>query len=489
MSSIYQPEIDAPKANSIRSGTFDRMFNLPPQGQGIDDATITGWLTSLGSILIDNQSSAGNHPDLPAAYTYLGQFIDHDITFDPTRLPQKQIDISTLNNFRSPALDLDNLLGWGPTVSPLLYEGRAAGPNAGKLKTAAGLAGNPGGVSNDLPRLQDGTPLIGDPRNDENLLVGQFHTAFINFYNKVFEDLTSGNLPDPGPPGSSIVEKASKVVRWHYQWIILKDYLPRIIDQAILSNTILYGPKYYRPANNTTTYMPVEFAGAAFRFGHSLVRERYHVNAIFPNASLSDIFSFSSSGGGIPVPNVWFINWNRFVEIDPATPAQHSRKLDPYAAPTLQTLPGVPAPSSLIVRNLIRGWSWGLPSGQSVATAIGVPTLTSQQILFDPAGQPFPEASIVQGFGLDVDSPLWYYIMKEAEVLHAGESLGPVGSTILAEVFVGLLRADASSFLSEEPTWNPTLPSTTPGQFTLSDLFRYLPPQAINPNGGDTGPL
>jgi hypothetical protein len=495
MSARFTSETATIQSQASGTGRFDRLFpTLPPQGQGIDPGTIVGWLTSLGSALVDDVDGngvpfpAGDHPTLPAGYTYLGQFIDHDLTLDPTTLPTAPIDISTLNNFRSPALDLDSLLGFGPGVDPVLYEPHSAGPRAGRLRTAESLSGNPDATAHDLPRLGDGTPLIGDPRNDENLLVGQLHTAFITFFNKVFTDLAAGTIGDLGPAGGTVSERAARIVRWHYQWIVLRDFLPRIIDESILAYVLANGPQHYQPQAGNP-YMPVEFAGAAYRLGHSMVRERYHVNRNFPTATLVDIFTFSSSGGSVPVPANWFINWNRLFEIDANTAVNHARRLDPYAAQTLHNLPGVPPPRDLAVRNLLRGWSWGLPSGQAVANLLGVAALTPAQILADAGGQLSKESGVVEPFGFHTDTPLWYYVLKESELLHAGERLGPVGSTILAEVFVGLLRADPDSFLSVNAGWVPTLPATNGGSFTMADLFRYLPTDALNPNGGDVGPV
>lgn len=494
MSARYVTETATLRTRTAGANRFGRLFpGLPPQAQGVDPGTITGWLTSLGNALLDDIDGtgapfpAGDHPALPAGYTYLGQFIDHDLTLDPTVLPTTQINVDALNNFRSPALDLDCLLGFGPSVHPHLYE-PATSPRAGRLRTAASLAGDPDAVAHDLPRFGDGAPIIGDPRNDENLFIGQLHTALITFYNKVFVDLAAGAITDLGPTGATLSEKAARIARWHFQWIIFKDFLPRLVDNGILNNVLATGPQHYHP-DPSSPYMPVEFAGAAYRLGHSMVRERYHVNGVFTNQPLSDIFTFSSSGGGVPVPSSWFVNWNRLFEIDPGTAVNQARRLDPYVAPTLHNLPGVPAPASLTVRNLLRGWSWGLPSGQSVAGYLGLPALAPAQILADAGGQLFKEAGVVQPFNFHVDTPLWYYILKEAEVVHQGEFLGPVGSTVLAEVFVGLLNADAESFINVNPGWTPTLPGSVPGQFSMVDLFRYLPGDAVNPNGGDAGPL
>ena len=476
-------------------GRFGRMFELPPQGEEIDDATLQGWLTSLGEALVDQEDGSGlplpsgDHPTITAGYTYLGQFIDHDLTLEPTRLPSTEIDISTLSNFRSPALDLDCLLGFGPSVTPHLYEARTAGARAGMLRTANSDTGTPEAVANDLPRLGNGVPLIGDPRNDENLAVGQFHTAMITFYNKIFVDLAAGMISDVGPAGAGTAEKAARLARWHYQWIVLHDFVARLVDPAVLQKVLAYGPQHYRPTLGNA-YMPVEFAGAAYRLGHTMVRQRYHVNGFFQNASLSDLFKFSSSGGSVlPVPSNWFVNWNRFFSIDAATTAQPARRLDPYSASGLQNLPGVPPPASLPARNLVRGWTWGLPSGQDIAAHLGVNPLTAQEILDDPNGNPWPERGVVEPFNFHNDSPLWYYILKEAQVRQQGDRLGEVGSVIVAEVFVGLLQADPESFLNVEPNWKPTLPTASAGSFSMPDLFRYLPAGAINPVGGDTSIL
>lgn len=490
----FKMESAVPRLTNAGTGLFNKMFpELDPQGKDIDAGTIQGWLTSLGQALVDDSDAsglpfpAGDHPNLPAGYTYFGQFIDHDITLDPTKLPTTVIDISTLRNFRSAALDLDSLLGFGPGVDPILYQPRSAGNFAGQLRTANSQAGNPGTPANDLPRFSDGTPIIGDLRNDENLAVAQLHTAFITFYNTVFQQLSTNAIQDIGPSDGSLSEKAARIVRWHYQWMVLKDFLPRIIESNILDYTLAYGPKYYNP-DPASPYVPTEFAGAAYRLGHTMVRETYHFNQNFKQASLRDLFNFTSAQGGVPVPSSWFINWNRFFEIDPNTEVNHARRLDPYLTPTLGALPNVPTPNSLAVRNLLRGWSWGLPSGQSIANRIGVRVLSEDQILADSGGQSCKERSVVEPFNFHKDTPLWYYILKEAEAFHQGELLGPVGSTLLAEVFVGLMRCDAESFLNVQPGWTPTLPGATPGHFTMADMFRFLPPEAINPNGGDTGP-
>jgi hypothetical protein len=90
---------------------------------------------------------------------------------------------------------------------------------------------------------------------------------------------------------------------------------------------------------------------------------------------------------------------------------------------------------------------------------MGVSALTAEQL------------SELAPFNMDRSTPLWYYILKEAEVLENGLRLGPVGSRIVGEVFIGLLQADTGSFLVVDRNFQPTLPSATPGKFEITDLL------------------
>jgi hypothetical protein len=273
--------------------------------------------------------------------------------------------------------------------------------------------------------------------------------------------------------------------------MVLHDFVERLTEPGIVAKLLTEGRKFYR--FKTVPFMPVEFAGAAFRLGHSMVREVYSHNRVFrpvpPNlapATLSLLFSFSGlSGdikgelGGIPaLPSNWVIDWRRFYNFNtpPATPSfefNHSRKLDPLLTPALHQLPGFPAgrEGNLAFRNLKRGVSLGLPSGQDIATfmatKIPLTPLTPAEIATGPDG------AVAAQKGFDTATPLWYYILKEAQVRQNGERLGPVGGRIVAEVFVGLAAGDKDSFLSQ-PGWTPTLPAKTPGTFFMTDLLQFV---------------
>ena len=433
---------------------------------------------------------AGNNTRIPAGFTYLGQFVDHDITLDLTALSDKEKDPLGIENFRTPALDLDSIYGLGPDGSPHLYArnpvaGRKHGP---KFLIGKNFNSGEGEFRNDLPRSPEGFALIGDHRNDENLLVAQTHLAILKFHNKVCDTLAAAPAPPP-----DIFAEARRLVTWHYQWMVLHDWVERLTEPGIVKKILHDGRKFYR--FRRVPFMPVEFSAAAYRLGHSMVRQRYSQNRLNTGADFADFFAFTGLSGGIVgdlaptppteppntafprLPSKWIIDWRRFHELGAmggaAVNLTPSRKLDPFLVAALHDLPG--GGGNLAFRNLKRGVNLGLPSGQAVATKMRIKNpLTPDEIASGPDGQ------VARAKGLHTATPLWYYILKEAEVRGGGERLGPVGATIVAEVFVGLVHGDQTSFLWRVKNWKPTLPSATPNTFTMADLLRFV---------GDVNPL
>lgn len=467
------------------AGFFDKMFPGLPPLSAPDDA-----LFALADTMLDSAPNdpIGDNPNIPGGFTYLGQFVDHDITLDLTSLSGQISDPTMLQNFRTPGLDLDCLYGAGPGPHRFLFEkngpkfliGRTdASPDAANVTIPA--------LPNDLERSRQGVALIGDHRNDENLLVAQTHLAFLKFHNKVVDRLKTQGTPD-----DQLFGEASKTVRWHYQWMVLHDFVERLTETGIVAKLLHEGRKFYR--FQTVPFMPIEFAGAAYRLGHTMVRDEYSHNRVFRPApprlapgNLPLLFQFSGLSGGIggelgPIPRLpsnWIIDWRRFYGFN--TPANTpnfefnpSRTLDPFIAPTLHSLPGFPPgrEANLAFRNLRRGVKLGLPSGQAVAAAMaakvpGITALTPAEIATGPDG------AVAAARGFDTNTPLWYYILKEAQLRGGGQRLGPVGARIVAEVFVGLVQGDKDSFLSQ-PGWTPTLPAKTPGTFLMTDLLQFV---------------
>ncbi|MEZ4306717.1 MAG: heme peroxidase family protein [Polyangiaceae bacterium] len=394
-------------------------------------------LTALGTTMVA-PTQAQPESNIPAVFTYFGQFVDHDITLDTTPLPDVERDPLGLTNFRTPALDLDSVFGGGPKLSPHLYESDHVTLKVGTTEPARGP--NTG----DLPRDGAGKALLGDGRNDENLIVAQLHLSFLRFYNRIVQ-----RFKDAGTPPLALFQTARRAAVWHYQWVVVHDFLPRIVGPEVITDILDHGRRFYSPTG-PKPFMPVEFSVAAYRYGHSMVRQSYKfqvdTDATFPTASIAQFFTFTELfAAGSPSHTIAGTNWpmrpkdwRSFAELSPTAPPQGAAPIDPILALSLGNLPhgDLSSQPNLAVRNLQRGRFYGLPSGQAVATRMGVVPLTPTQVA---GGRAIPKS--VANL-----TPLWYYVLREAELVGGGNRLGPVGGRIVAEVLLGLLDADPTSY-------------------------------------------
>jgi hypothetical protein len=435
--------------SSLHEGRFGRLFRQMRPALELSDKQLKDLAEQMreggGGAKLDN-------PKIPAAYTYFGQFVDHDITFDPVSSLQRQNDPDALTDFRSPRFDLDSVYGSGPADEPFLYHQ----PERLKLVIdKQNVKGEP-----DLQRNAEGVALIGDPRNDENIIVGQLQLAFLRFHNKVAEQVAK----DKSVPDERKFEKAQRLVRWHYQWVILEDFLPRIAGRGPVEDRVerrggevKIHPRWFNPKNSP--FMPVEFSVAAYRYGHSQVRPTYDLNQVVTNRPIfipgEKVGELEDLRGFRPLPGAWTIDWSFFLDVPGAAKKpQLTRKIDAKLAAGLFDLPGLPqAESSLAFRNLKRGQALGLPSGQAVAKRMGLKPLSGKKL-----GAPEP-------------TPLWFYILKESGI-GGGQHLGPVGGQIVADVLLGLLKEDSHSFVNARPGWKPTL-GPKAGKFSLADLVKF----------------
>jgi hypothetical protein len=435
--------------SSLNEGRFGRLFRQMRPAPELSDKKLKDLAEQMregkGGSKLDN-------PKIPSAYTYFGQFVDHDITFDPVSSLQRQNDPDALTDFRSPRFDLDSVYGSGPADEPFLYHQ----PQRLKLVIdQQNVKGEP-----DLQRNAEGVALIGDPRNDENIIVSQLQLAFLRFHNKVAEQVAK----DKSVPDERKFEEAQKLVRWHYQWVILEDFLPRVAGRAPVAERVerkggevRIHPRWFHPKNSP--FMPVEFSVAAYRYGHSQVRPTYDLNQIVTNRPIfipgENVGELDDLRGFRPLPGAWTVDWSFFLDVPGASnKPQLSRKIDAKLSGGLFDLPGFPqAESSLAFRNLKRGQALGLPSGQAVAERMGLKPLSGKKL-----GAPEP-------------TPLWFYILKESG-LGGGQHLGPVGGGIVADVLLGLLKGDSHSFVNARPGWKPTL-GPKAGKFSLADLIKF----------------
>jgi hypothetical protein len=520
--------------SSLFEGRFGRMFRSLPAAEWTKEALARlgarmtsdpelSDVTKLPAAALetadriqDDEENAG----ISAGYTYLGQFIDHDITFDPASSLQQLNDPDALVDYRTPKLDLDSLYGRGPDDQPYMYDGKKF--RLGRPLTENGI----GTHVRDLPRYSDVNDLnaakralIGDKRNDENVIVSQLHAAMLQFHNKLVDE-------DPAASFRDIQQQ----VRWHYQWIVVNDFLMRICGKKVVHEILPHlerqRPIWENPPRlafykyRHDAFMPIEFSVAAYRFGHSMVRPIYRLNTHLsggadPQQATQEEIDRGIAGrffifagvqkrglnGFDEFPEQWAIDWSLFFDINGSGQRGGKERVQPaykidtslvnplgflpeFSKPpqqaagdlTLEALQSIPLdpimdPANLAQRNLLRGMAMGLPSGQAVARAMGLEPIAEENLrvgkaVLDDWDTNPTLLSIDPSF--EDKAPLWYYVLAETQyqwVLRAkaegGEGnqeplrLGTVGARIVAETLIGMLWADGQSYLCQAPNWQP----------------------------------
>ena len=547
---------DVRRQSSLFEGRFGRMFRELPAAIHPKPA-----LLKLGEAMTAKAEGADDTPPKPkaalettahiqddeensgidAGYTYLGQFIDHDITFDPASSLMQQNDPESLVDFRTPRLDLDSLYGRGPADQPYLYLGDKF--RLGKPLTALSKPT----PSCDLPRYHEPseqpypnnqTParaLIGDKRNDENVIISQLHGTFLQLHNRFVDDLK---------PKGATFDDVQRMVRWHYQYIVLNDFLPRICGKKLIDEIL---PQRLQSASaadkkprlhyfhwRNTPFMPLEFSVAAYRFGHSMVRPIYRLNTELkggddPNTATPEektrglegrFFIFAgvaqrALNGFGEFPSQWAIDWSLFFDIDGSgrkggkERAQPAYKIDtslvnplgflpefskvvplvpPLSIAQMQTgaLDAMNDPANLAARNLLRGLSLQMPSGQAVARAMGLEVVADKDLKVGKAivaeWENAKSITTIDDSFAD-NAPLWYYVLAEAQHYwfkraskpgSKGDeepvTLGPVGGRIVAETLIGLVYGDGHSYLQQDPNWEPLIGGRN---VTMGQLIKY----------------
>ncbi len=384
-----------------------------------------------------------------AGMTFLGQFIDHDITLDATSALGTRIVPSTIPNVRTPTLDLDCVYGAGPEATPFLY---GSGDAEGML--VFGTAEN----AFDLARTSNGTALIGDPRNDENLLVSQIQGAFIALHNILMtmfanESDAQSDIHDCARMGTAhddwaqhvhptqlSFEEVRRFVRMHYQWVVWNEFLPAFVDQSCLDEARindLFG--------HDAAVMPVEFTGAAYRFGHATTQPGYRLHAGADPTSMTTLLGF---GRRDTASNIEFA---QFFDID-GVGAPKARPVGTSIGAPLLSLPfihdemelhdvGVTLPLSqtqnLPLRNILRDrYTYQLMHGQKIAHDLNHRLGADIPILDVP--------DVLAHHGIQ-KTPLWFYCLQEGKEF-GHDKLAGVGGSIVSSVFARLLRLDPTTY-------------------------------------------
>ena len=386
-------------------------------------------------------------------------------------------------DFRTPRFDLDNLYGRGPDDQPYMYDDDRV-----HLLPGAPIPGNafdPGAVH--LPRGPNGRALIGDPRNDENRIVAQLHAVFLRFHNRVVDHL--------GGKKQVSFPEAREQVRWHYQWMLVHDFLPAILDEetTIASSliTVTLSTKIPRLRENDLELMPVEFSVAAYRFGHSMIRPGYRLNPVIENRP--DLLS--------DYPDDFRADLGDSALFRPSGPSTGSSSSSSATMPStgrsclIRSIPlwctrSANCPNGL--PRILRAWrcatfsaaTFQLPSGQDVARALGMRPLDDEKLMIGMATAEGPQKPITEvGKSFVGNAPLWVYVLSEAQAAswkkpHPGLALdkvpiklGPVDGRLVAEVFASLLRGDPTSYVNAEHEFQP-FPEFSRGRtFGLAELI------------------
>ena len=475
----------APQTDEVR----EQAKKLGAKGGLIDAAdNLTDPIQSITNPTVFSPKNPDN-PNMTAGVTFFGQFLDHDLTLALKAPLLEKTEPKQTTNFRTAAFDLDSVYGNSPEGSPELYDTSSENIKF-RVETIPGSeqVSRKGVIRSDLPRDEKNNAIIPDSRNDENLIISQFHLAMLKFHNAVVDRLRSDQA-QAARPAKEIFKEAQRLVQWHYQWIILHEFLPLTIGQERVDEILKNDPRFYRVLDRTQDsvfrsprgepLVPVEFAVAAYRFGHSQIRPSYRLN--FGPAPGKEFFALifdDSADPNAPDPNDMrgakraprrFVDWQTFFKFDNDN-FRPNKRIDGKLSSTVFLLPGSrkPAPGlpedgvqSLPSRNLMRHVNFGIPSGQAIARVMGAQVLTQAQL------------ADLAPIGMDQNTPLWFYVIKEAEVIENGLRLGPVGSRIVGEVFIGLLKADKDSYLVVDKNWKPTLPSAKPGDFQITDLLTF----------------
>ncbi len=420
-------------------GRYGRMF--PGLAPLVIDEGLLLALGRVGGACDGSACSRGESRSVAAGWPVFGQYLAHDITADRSPVTHHD-DEEMLRNVRSARLDLECLYGEGPAACPYLF----SRSDPAKLLEGA----------DDLPRNHEGVALCADARQDVHVLISQMHLGMIRAHNRVVDRLRADGVPEV-----ELYEAARQSLTWHYQWVVVHDFLPVTIGVGRTNRLLTTGSRVTWAADGTEPVcVPLEFADAAYRYGHSQIREHYQVRVGGPQLLLfPDLLGFR------PVPSDRMVDWRLLLPCGDELLVQRSSRIDGTLPASLIRLPTAltgnlveSGHASLASRDLLRGTATALPSGEAVARELDESPLGRDEL-----------GLIAQGW--TGETPLWFYVLKEAEVREDGERLGPVGAFIVGETLIHIIDADPRSYRTVDPSWKPTLPGRISDRFTLADLL------------------
>lgn len=453
--------VESPSIQALETSHYTRWFpRAVVQPIGRVESTVSELMSGAG------QGSGGA---IPAAYTYFGQLLSHDLSFFSG-------EPSALRNLRSPMLDLDNVYGDDSRTNAYLF-----GPN-GEFRVDRTGSGDA-----DLPRMQGGEAVIPDFRDDVTIMLSQMHLAWMRFHNGLLR-ARQGNFV-PCTPGTTAFDELRTAVLSVYQWIVVHDYLRRMIDPTVwsavelaLTDLSCWAASPLRLSRIGDSRIPVELVFGVLRFGHAMVRDSYRLNGTLPEISLfpaygdepADLGTRSDLFGFRKIPDGWEVDWSLF---DGSTQGQFAQRARPIGLSIVASLGRVPEHLAPDLRD-------PSPDAKRGRLRLAFATLTRSLQLGLPAARTVIQALSDRGHSVNQpakevgDMPLWVFVLHEAQQA-GGDHLGPVGSILLAEGILGVLANDSRSFFIGDPQWTPAKVGM-PANATLGDVLRLssspLPP-------------
>ena len=460
-------------------------------------------LTDLGRTMLTTPADEMSDSNIPAAYTYFGQFVAHDISFFDVKGRNHQqhpscdfahgvnpkqfakLDSTTANN-RGSQIQLDSIYNNAPLEDDEVHLKLGA-----VTKRDSALTIEMTDPFQDVLRDPiNQSPVSGDPRNDNNVIVSQLHVAFVRAHNALVDLLLVNGIDR-----SIVFQEARKLLRQHYHHVLIADFLGRVSDKETLEEVRAQKQHLYNPETNNQK-LPLEFTVGAYRFGHSMVTSNYYYNDNLPGASFSSLVPLkmmrltSAEGLMQSLPDSRVIQWKRFVFDRGSAIKTDNPNFAGLLIPALikqqftvlnekgEVLPCEP---NLAVMDLLRGYMLNLPTGQAVARLLiekgrQVRLLTADEMVGIATKRSAEQLKILTASEFDFcnRTPLWFYVLAEAELINQGKTLGPVGTTIVAEVLLGLVRRSPDSILSQDGPYIEQFEplKTKSGKFRLEDLLR-----------------
>jgi hypothetical protein len=467
------------------------------------------------------------NPRIPSGYTYLLQFVAHDLVHSAIPLSVAgTLGAGTANARRTP-LQLETLFGSGPVGSPFVYaldapnDDRRTKLRLGRMRwkdknveagcpfrdIARAPAENVTGIDRSIAghRVALTEALVADPRNDDHAIMSQLTALFALLHNNLI-DLVRRHEPTAGPNahfGAAYKRFlcARGALTSIYHNILRKDLMRRVIHPEIYAAYCGPNPDFIdRPVDASRAddgwQIPIEFSHGAFRFGHAMVRPEYHIND-FSTHDLNNTLEKSSANDPVnmPLDSSWIVRWSRFFEMNGPRP-NFSRRIGPYLSDGLgndQIFPAFDETDrvGLLYRDLFGAAIAGMWSVDALIAEIAVRRphfINMSRLLSDRAWRVsqirewLASAPVYGGLTADDietlsnDPPLPFFILFEA--MHQAEAkglcLGPLGSIIVSEVIFGALHSESESFESSATSLAETLANVAVDHYP-KNIFADVP--------------